>query len=101
MIGDGQVAIVGTLRTDPEIRFTERGQAVARLQVATASRTVVTCKVWGVAAEHVAETLNAGAVVLVRGYLTTRGQQGCEITVEHIGISLTAHRPVRMVGGAQ
>ena len=69
-----QATIVGNLTTDPELRFTPSGAAVANFTVASTPRTFdkhsnewkdgetlfMRCSVWRDAAENVAESLTRG-----------------------------------------
>jgi single-strand DNA-binding protein len=73
----------GNLTTDPELRFTPAGTPVAELRVAVNRRvktgdtwtdappTFHTVKVWGTAAENVAESLTRGDRVVVHGTVET------------------------------
>ena len=74
MAGDTQITVVGNLVSDPELRYTPTGVAVANFRVASTPRTFdrqanewkdgdslfLTCNVWRQAAENVAESLAAG-----------------------------------------
>jgi len=69
MAGDTQITVVGNLVSDPELRYTPTGVAVANFRVASTPRTFdrqanewkdgdslfLTCNVWRQAAENVAE----------------------------------------------
>ncbi len=84
MSGVNKVIIVGRLGTDPELRYTPGGQAVAKLSVATSEnwndkqgqkqertewhRVVV----WGKLAEVCGQHLSKGRQVYVEGRLQTR-----------------------------
>jgi single-strand DNA-binding protein len=71
MAGDTQITVVGNLVSDPELRYTPTGVAVANFRVASTPRTFdrqanewkdgdslfLTCNVWRQAAENVAEAL--------------------------------------------
>ena len=77
------LTITGNLTTDPELRFTPSGTAVANLTVAATPRRFdktsggwvdgealfLRCTVWRQAAENVAESLTRGARVVVTGRL--------------------------------
>jgi single-strand DNA-binding protein len=95
MAGDPEITLVGNLVDDPELRFTPSGQAVASFRVASTPRIYdktanewkdgdslfLTCNVWRQAAEHVAESLQRGMRVIVRGRLkqpVLRDQAGRE-----------------------
>src|SRR5260370_13520599 len=89
MAGDTQITIVGNLTSDPELRYTPSGQAVARFSVASTPRfrdnasgewkdgdpLFLSCAVWRQAAENVAETLQRGMRVIVQGRLRQRSYQ--------------------------
>lgn len=78
-----KVIIVGRLGRDPELRYTQGGQAVASLNVATSSKytnknneTVEETEwhrvtVWGKTAEHCNNYLSKGSQVYVEGKLKT------------------------------
>ena len=69
MAGDTQITVVGNLVSDPELRYTPTGVAVANFRIALTPRTFdrqanewkdgdslfLTCNVWRQAAENVAE----------------------------------------------
>jgi single-strand DNA-binding protein len=110
MAGDTQITIVGNLTSDPELRYTPSGQAVARFSVASTPRfrdnasgewkdgdpLFLSCDVWRQAAENVAETLQRGMRVIVQGrlrqrsYETREGEKRTvyEVTVDEVGPSL-------------
>ena len=84
-----QTTIVGNLTTDPELRFTPSGAAVANFTVASTPRTFdkhsnewkdgetlfMRCSVWRDAAENVAESLARGTRVIVTGRLRSRSYE--------------------------
>ena len=86
MAGEPITTIVGTLGSDPELRFTPSGAAVANFSVAQTPRTKnantqewedgetlwVRCNVWREMAENVAESLTKGTRVIVQGRLKQR-----------------------------
>jgi single-strand DNA-binding protein len=110
MAGDTQITIVGNLTSDPELRYTPSGQAVARFSVASTPRfrdnasgewkdgdtLFLSCDVWRQAAENVAESLQRGMRVIVQGrlrqrsYETREGEKRTvyEVTVDEVGPSL-------------
>ncbi|WIX76348.1 single-stranded DNA-binding protein [Amycolatopsis carbonis] len=110
MAGDTVVTIVGNLTSDPELRFTPSGAAVANFTVASTPRTFdrtsgewkdgealfLRCALWRQPAENAAESLTRGARVIVQGRLTQRSydtKEGerrtvVELQVEEIGPSL-------------
>lgn len=110
MSGETTITIIGNLTTDPELRFTSTGTAVANFTVASTPRTFdrqsnewkdgeplfLRCTAWRQAAENVAESLNRGARVLVSGRLRQRSFETkdgehrtvVELDVEEIGPSL-------------
>ncbi|MEN9711736.1 MAG: hypothetical protein RL441_1728 [Actinomycetota bacterium] len=109
-VGDIQVTFVGNLTSDPELRFTPSGAAVANFTVACTPRTLdkqtnewkdgettfLRCQVWRQYAENVAESLTRGARVIVTGrlkqrsYETKEGEKrtAIEVDVEDIGPAL-------------
>ena len=109
-VGDIQVTFVGNLTSDPELRFTPSGAAVANFTVACTPRTLdkntnewkdgettfLRCQVWRQYAENVAESLTKGARVIVTGrlkqrsYETKEGEKrtSIEVDVEDIGPAL-------------
>ena len=109
-VGDIQVTFVGNLTSDPELRFTPSGAAVANFTVACTPRsldkntnewkdgetTFLRCQVWRQYAENVAESLTRGARVIVTGrlkqrsYETKEGEKrtSIEVDVEDIGPAL-------------
>jgi single-strand DNA-binding protein len=108
--GDTTITLIGNLTDDPELRFTPSGAAVAKFRVASTPRYMdrqtgewkdgealfLTCNVWRQAAEHVAESLQRGARVIVSGrlrqrsYETREGEKRTvfELEVDEIGPSL-------------
>lgn len=80
------VTLIGCLTTDPELRFTSNGTAVANFTVATNPRTFdrtsgewkdadplfMRCTLWRQPAEHLAESLRRGDRVIVVGRLRQR-----------------------------
>ena len=110
MAGDTQITVVGNLVSDPELRYTPTGVAVANFRVASTPRTFdrqanewkdgdslfLTCNVWRQAAENVAESLQRGMRVVVQGrlhqrsYETREGEKRTvfEIEVDDVGPSM-------------
>jgi single-strand DNA-binding protein len=110
MAGDTTITIIGNLTDDPELRFTPSGAAVAKFRVASTPRFMdrasgewkdgeplfMACNIWRDAAEHVAESLQRGARVIVTGrlrqrsYETREGEKRTviELEVDEIGPSL-------------
>jgi single-strand DNA-binding protein len=110
MAGETTITIVGNLTDDPELRFTPSGAAVAKFRIASTPRTLdrqsgewkdgeplfLACNIWRDAAEHVAESLQRGARVIVTGrlrqrsYETREGEKRTvyELEVDEIGPSL-------------
>ena len=110
MAGDTIITIIGNLTTDPELRFTPSGAAVASFTVASTPRTFdrqtgewknaeslfMPCQAWRQMAENIAESLTKGTRVIVQGRLTQRsyttreGEQRTvvEMQVDEIGPSL-------------
>src|SRR5438067_12337245 len=108
--GDTQITIAGNLVDDPELRYTQTGQAVAKFRVASTPRfrdnatgewkdgdsLFLSCSVWRQAAENVAESLQRGMRVIVTGrlkqrnYETKEGEKRTvyEVEVDDVGPSL-------------
>ena len=110
MAGDTTITLVGNLTSDPELRFTPSGAAVASLTIASTPRffdrgagewkeggtLFMRCSLWRDPAENVAESLTKGARVIALGRLvqrtfTTREGENrsvVEMQVDEIGPSL-------------
>lgn len=110
MIGETLVTIVGNLTNDPEVRWTQSGNAIASFTVASTPRSFdrntkewkdgqslfMRCTVWREAAENVAESLRKGMRVIVQGRLTqhsfetSEGERRTvvELQVDEVGPSL-------------
>ena len=103
------VTIVGNLTSDPELRYTQNGVAVANFTIASTPRTFdrasnewkdgealfLRSSVWKEYGEHVAATLTKGSRVIAQGRLKQRsfekdGQKrtSIEFEVDEIGPSL-------------
>lgn len=111
MAGDTQITVVGNLTSDPEMRFTQSGAAVANFTVASTPRSYnkqtqqwedgealfLRCSVWRQLAENVAESLTKGMRVIVQGNLRQRSYQtkegekrtSYELDVQEVGPSLS------------
>jgi single-strand DNA-binding protein len=104
---DSTVTIVGNLTREPELRFTQSGQALATLGVAVSRRYQVNgdwqektsffnVTAWGTLAENAASTLTKGTRVLVTGRLEQRSWETdsgekrsvYEINADELGPSL-------------
>ena len=84
MAGVNKVILIGNLGRDPELRYTQSGQAVANFSLATTEvffnrekeRKERTewhrIEVWGKSAENCAQYLSKGRTVYVEGRLQTR-----------------------------
>jgi len=110
MAGETVITVVGNLTNDPELRFTQSGAAVCSFRIASTPRTLdrqsgewkdgeplfLSCSIWRDAAEHVSESLQRGARVIVQGrlrqrtYDTKEGEKRTvmELEVDEIGPSL-------------
>lgn len=110
MAGETTITVVGNLTSDPELRFTPAGAAVASFTVAATPRALdkatgewrdgdplfLRCNIWRQAAENVGESLTRGARVIVQGrlrqrsYDTKEGEKRTviELEVDEIGPSL-------------
>ena len=110
MAGETTITVIGNLVSDPELRFTPSGSAVANFTIASTPRTFdrqsnewkdgetlfLRASVWREAAENVAESLTKGMRVIVEGRLKSRSydtKEGekrtvIELEVDEIGPSL-------------
>ncbi|RFU21970.1 single-stranded DNA-binding protein [Geodermatophilus marinus] len=110
MAGETVITVIGNLTSDPELRWTPSGAAVANFTIASTPRTLdrqtqewkdgealfLRCSVWRQAAEHVAESLTRGSRVMAQGRLKQRSfetKEGekrtvVELEVDEIGPSL-------------
>ncbi|MGK5110774.1 MULTISPECIES: single-stranded DNA-binding protein [unclassified Geodermatophilus] len=110
MAGDTVITVIGNLTSDPELRWTPSGAAVASFTIASTPRTLdrqtqewkdgdalfLRCSVWRQAAENVAESLTRGSRVMAQGRLKQRSfetKEGekrsvIELEVDEIGPSL-------------
>ena len=110
MAGETIIDITGNLTSDPELRFTPSGAAVANFTIASTPRTLarqsgdwkdgdaqfLRCNCWRQLAENVAESLTRGARVWAKGRLKQRSfetKEGekrtvVELDVVEIGPSL-------------
>lgn len=110
MAGETVITVVGNLTSDPELRYTQNGLAVANFTIASTPRNFdraandwkdgdalfLRASVWREFAEHVAGSLTKGARVVVTGrlkqrsYETKEGEKrtSIELEVDEIGPSL-------------
>jgi single-strand DNA-binding protein len=110
MSGETTITVIGNLTSDPELRFTPSGSAVANFTVASTPRTFdrqsnewkdgetlfLRASVWREAAENVAESLTKGMRVIASGRLKSRSYETkegekrtvIELEVDEIGPSL-------------
>src|SRR3712207_8237724 len=110
MAGETVITVIGNLTSDPELRWTPSGAAVANFTIASTPRPLdrqsqewkdgeplfLRCSVWRQAAEHVAESLTRGSRVMAQGRLKQRSfdtKEGekrtvIELEVDEIGPSL-------------
>ena len=110
MAGETTITVIGNLVSDPEMRFTPSGSAVANFTIASTPRTFdrnsnewkdgetlfLRASVWREAAENVAESLTKGMRVIASGVLKQRSydtKEGekrtvIEFEVDEIGPSL-------------
>ena len=109
MAGETTLTIIGNLVSDPELRFTPAGAAVANFTVASTPRAFakgwgewrdgealfLRCSIWRDSAEHVAESLRRGQRVVVVGRLKQRSYEKdgekrtvVELEAEEVGPSL-------------
>ena len=110
MAGDTVITVIGNLTSEPELRWTPSGAAVATFTIASTPRTLdrqtqewkdgeslfLRCSVWREAAENVAESLTRGSRVVAQGRLKQRSfetKEGekrtvVELEVDEVGPSL-------------
>ncbi|MEV7574326.1 single-stranded DNA-binding protein [Pseudarthrobacter sp. NPDC089323] len=110
MAGETTITVIGNLTSDPELRFTPNGSAVANFTIASTPRTFdrqsnewkdgetlfLRASVWREAAENVAESLTKGMRVIASGRLKSRSYETkegekrtvVELEVDEIGASL-------------
>ena len=104
------ITIIGNVVSEPELRFTPNGAAVANFRIANTPRRYnsqtnqwedgeymfLTCNAWKQLGENVAETLQKGMRVIVQGKLKSRSYQTregenrtvFEIDVDEVGPSI-------------
>ena len=110
MAGDTIITVVGNLTSDPELRYTKNGLAVANFTIASTPRSFdrasgewkdgealfLRASVWREFAEHVAGSLTKGSRVIAQGrlkqrsYETKEGEKRTtiELEIDEIGPSL-------------
>ncbi|MCS4277151.1 MULTISPECIES: single-stranded DNA-binding protein [Mycetocola] len=110
MAGETIITVVGNLTSDPELRYTQSGLAVANFTIASTPRNFdrqsnewkdgealfLRASVWREFAEHVAGSLSKGSRVIATGrlkqrsYETKEGEKrtAIELEVDEIGPSL-------------
>jgi len=110
MAGETVITVVGNLTSDPELRYTQNGLAVANFTIASTPRTFdrasnewkdgealfLRASVWREFAEHVASSLTKGSRVMAQGrlkqrsYETKEGEKrtSMELEIDEIGPSL-------------
>ena len=110
MAGETVITVVGNLTSDPELRYTQSGLAVANFTIASTPRSFdrasndwkdgealfLRASVWREFAEHVAGSLTKGSRVVATGrlkqrsYETKEGEKrtSIELEVDEIGPSL-------------
>jgi len=108
--GETVITVVGNLTSDPELRYTQNGLAVANFTIASTPRTFdrasnawkdgdplfLRASVWREFAEHVASSLTKGSRVMAQGrlkqrsYETKEGEKrtSMELEIDEIGPSL-------------
>ena len=111
MANETTITVIGNLTSDPELRFTPSGSAVANFTVASTPRTFdrqsnewkdgetlfLRSSVWRESAENVAESLTKGMRVVAQGRLKSRSYETkegekrtiIEFEIDEIGPSLT------------
>jgi len=126
MAGETVITVVGNLTSDPELRYTQNGKAVANFSIASTPRTFdrqsnewkdgealfLRSSAWGDLGEHCASTLTKGSRVIAQGrlkqrsYETKQGEKrtSMELEIDEIGPSLryaTAQVTRASSGGGQ
>jgi single-strand DNA-binding protein len=126
MSGETTITIIGNVVSEPELRFTPAGAAVAKFRVASTPRKFdkqanawvdgdplfLGVSVWRQQAENIAESVAKGARVVVVGRLTQRSYEDregvkrtvYEIEADEVGVSLaraTAKVTKNAAGGGQ
>ncbi|KRV47548.1 single-stranded DNA-binding protein [Wenjunlia vitaminophila] len=109
-LGETPITVIGNLTSDPELKFTDSGAALAKFTVASTPRSYdkdtgqwkdgtaafFRCAAWRSLAEHVAESLTKGSRVVVSGrmrqhnWTTPEGENRSMLAIEvdDIGASL-------------
>ena len=111
MAGETIITVIGNLTSDPELRYTQNGLAVANFTIASTPRTLdrasnewkdgealfLRSSVWKEHAEHVAASLTRGSRVVAQGRLKQRSYEdkktgekrtSIEFEIDEIGPSL-------------
>lgn len=110
MAGETVITVIGNLTSDPELRFTPNGDAVANFTIASTPRTFdrqsnefkdgatlfLRCSAWRKLGENIAESLQRGTSVVAQGRLkqrdfeTKEGEKRTvvELDVDEIGPNL-------------
>src|SRR5690349_20264843 len=110
MAGGTIITVIGNVTSDPELRFTQNGHAVANFNVASTPRyfdrqsgewkdgeaTFLRCNIWRQPAENLAESITKGARLIVQGRLKQRSYETregdkrtvMELEVDEVGPSL-------------
>ncbi|WP_223690090.1 single-stranded DNA-binding protein [Leifsonia poae] len=110
MAGETVITVVGNLTSDPELRYTQSGTAVANFIIASTSRVFdkqagetkdgdalfLRASVWREFAEHVAGSLTKGTRVIAQGRLKQRSYEtetgdkrtSMELEIDSIGPDL-------------
>ena len=110
MAGETIITVVGNLTSDPELRYTPAGAAVANFTIASTPRTYnrqtgqwedgealfLRASIWREYAENVAETLKKGTRVIAQGRLRSRSYEtregerrtSMELDLDEIGPAL-------------
>jgi single-strand DNA-binding protein len=109
--GETVITVVGNLTSDPELRYTQQGLAVANFTIASTPRSFdrqsndwkdgdalfLRATVWREFAEHVASSLHKGSRVVAQGRLTQKSwtdtksgekRTGFQLEIDEIGPSL-------------
>lgn len=113
MAGETLITVVGNLTSDPELRYTQNGIAVANFTIASTPKVwnkntnqledgdalFLRCSVWREFAENVAGSLTKGSRVIAQGRLTQKSYENTsgekrtsmELEIDSIGPDLRFH----------
>lgn len=109
--GLNKVMLIGNLGADPELKFTQGGQAVLKIRLATTERYANksgerqertewhTVTVWGNRAEALNKILHKGRTIYVEGRLQTRSWDDKETGKKRYATDINASQVLLLGGG--